>query len=88
MEVQKERLYKMSTSQLNKILVEAQDKHQPPGGTGKPFHIYYGTQVRSEPPTLCFIVMTPNWDILLTCAIWRIKSGKSIHFWALLSDWF
>lgn len=60
MEVQKERLYKMSTSQLNKILVEAQDKHQPPGGTGKPFHIYYGTQVRSEPPTFMLYCNDPK----------------------------
>ncbi|HPL82530.1 MAG TPA: GTP-binding protein, partial [Anaerolineaceae bacterium] len=60
MEVQKERLYKMSTSQLNKILVEAQDKHQAPSGTGKPFHIYYGTQVRSEPPTFMLYCNDPK----------------------------
>ena len=60
LEVQKERLFKLSTSQLNKILVEAQDKHQPPGGTGKPFHIYYGTQVRSEPPTFMLYCNDPK----------------------------
>lgn len=60
MEVQKERLFKMSTSQLNKILVEAQDKHQAPSGTGKPFHIYYGTQVRSEPPTFMLYCNDPK----------------------------
>jgi len=60
MEVQKERLFKLSTSQLNKILVEAQDKHQAPSGTGKPFHIYYGTQVRSDPPTFMLYCNDPN----------------------------
>lgn len=59
-EVQEERLFKMSTSQLNKILVEAQDKHQAPSGTGKPFHIFYGTQVRSEPPTFMLYCNDPK----------------------------
>ena len=60
MEVQKERLFKMTTSQLNKVLVDAQDKHQAPSGTGKPFHIYYGTQVRSEPPTFMLYCNDPK----------------------------
>ncbi len=59
-EIQQERLRKIPTSQLNKILVLAQDKHQAPSGTGKPFRIYYGTQVKTEPPTFMLYCNDPT----------------------------
>lgn len=49
--VYEERLVHLPTSQLNRILQNAQDMHQPPSASGKIFRIYYGTQVRSDPPT-------------------------------------
>jgi GTP-binding protein len=55
LKVQEERLARMSTSQLNAILQAAQDEHKISSKTGKEFKIYYGTQVRSDPPTfLCY----------------------------------
>ena len=59
MRVNEERKLKLSTSQLNKILVNAQDLHQASSGTGKPFRIYYGTQVRSDPPTFLLYCNDP-----------------------------
>jgi len=60
LEVQKERLVRLSTSQLNKILHEAQDKQPAPGHAGRPLKIYYATQVRSEPPTFLLYVNDPK----------------------------
>lgn len=59
-EIQQERLLKISTAQLNKVLVNAQDKHQSPSGTGKPFRIYYGTQVNTAPPTFLLYCNDPS----------------------------
>lgn len=59
-EIQQERLRKISTAQLNKVLVNAQDKHQSPSGTGKPFRIYYGTQVNTAPPTFLLYCNDPS----------------------------
>ena len=58
--VQEERLIRLSTSQLNKILQRAQDIHPAPSHAGKQFKIYYGTQVRSDPPTFMLYVNDPN----------------------------
>ncbi len=57
--VQEERLVRLSTSQLNKIIQTAQDRHAPPSRTGRPLRIYYGTQVRSDPPTFMLYVNDP-----------------------------
>lgn len=59
-EIQIERTRKISTAQLNKIMVTAQDRHQSPSGIGKPFRIYYGTQVKTEPPTFLLYVNDPT----------------------------
>ena len=54
--VQEERLVKLSTSKLNKILRFAQSVHAAPSRTGRHLKIYYGTQVHSNPPTfLCYV---------------------------------
>ncbi len=59
-EIQDERTRKITTAQLNKILVAAQDRHQSPSGIGKPLRIYYGTQVKTEPPTFLLYVNDPT----------------------------
>ncbi|MCD4673760.1 MAG: ribosome biogenesis GTPase Der [Anaerolineaceae bacterium] len=54
--VQEERLVKLSTSKLNKILRNAQSIHAAPSKTGRQLKIYYGTQVHNNPPTfLCYV---------------------------------
>ena len=59
-EIQQERIRKLPTAQLNKILVTAQDKHQSPSGLGKPLRIYYGTQVNTAPPTFLLYCNDPS----------------------------
>jgi GTP-binding protein len=51
-----ERLVQLSTSQINKVLAEAQDYQPAPGKAGRNLKIYYGTQVRSDPPTFLIYV--------------------------------
>jgi len=58
--VQEERLVRLTTSQLNQILQEAQDTHAPTSHAGRPLRIYYGTQVRSDPPTFMLYVNDPK----------------------------
>ena len=58
--VQEERLARMSTSQLNKIVHDAQDKHSPSDSSGRALKIYYGTQVRSDPPTFMLYCNDPK----------------------------
>jgi GTP-binding protein len=57
--VQEERLARISTSSLNEILQKAQDAHSISGKTGKIFKIFYGTQVRSDPPTFLIYCNEP-----------------------------
>ena len=58
--VQEERLVRLSTSQLNQILQKAQDQHPAPSVAGRQLKIYYGTQVRSDPPTFLLYVNDPQ----------------------------
>ena len=60
LQVQEERLVRLSTSQLNKIIQRAQDLHAAPSKTGRALRIYYGTQVRSDPPTFMLYVNNPE----------------------------
>jgi len=55
-----ERNVKLSTSQINKILNEAQDRQPPPTRSGRSLKMYYGTQVRSDPPTILIYVNEPK----------------------------
>jgi GTPase len=54
--VQEERLMRLSTPQINVIIQDAQEQHPPPGHAGRHLRIYYGTQVRSDPPTFLLYV--------------------------------
>jgi GTP-binding protein len=58
--VQEERLVRLTTSQINKIIQRAQDIHPAPSRTGRALRIYYGTQVRSDPPTFMLYVNDPE----------------------------
>jgi GTP-binding protein len=58
--VQEERLVRLSTSQLNQILQKAQDQHPAPSHAGRRLKMYYGTQVRSDPPTFLIHVNDPE----------------------------
>lgn len=60
LQVQKERMIRLSTSQVNKIVQRAQDKHPSPSKAGKHFKIYYGSQVRNDPPTFLLHVNNPK----------------------------
>ena len=50
LKVQEERLARLTTSSLNRILQHVQDMHTP-SRAGRVFKMYYGTQVRPDPPT-------------------------------------
>jgi GTP-binding protein len=58
--VQEERLLRISTSELNQIIQRAQDTHPAPSHAGRQLKIYYGTQVRSDPPTFLLYVNDPQ----------------------------
>lgn len=58
--VQEERLLHLSTSKLNRILRKAQDLHPAPTKAGKQLKIFYGTQVRNDPPTFLLYVNDPK----------------------------
>jgi len=58
--VQEERLVRLTTSKLNDVLTKAQDDHPAPTHGGQQLKIYYGTQVRSDPPTFVMFVNNPK----------------------------
>jgi len=58
--VQEERLARLTTGQLNRVLQNAQEKHAATSRGGHALHIYYGTQVRSDPPTFLLFVNDPK----------------------------
>ncbi len=49
--VQEERMARISTAMLNRVLRDAQDAHPAPSHAGRQLKIYYGSQVRVDPPT-------------------------------------
>jgi GTP-binding protein len=58
--VQEERLVRLTTPQLNRIIQSAQDAHPAPSHAGRSLRMYYGTQVRSDPPTFLIYVNDPK----------------------------
>ncbi len=60
LQVQEERLARLSTSKINDILQKAMDYQPPPSRAGRQLKIYYGTQVRSDPPTFVLFVNDPT----------------------------
>jgi GTP-binding protein len=60
LQVQEERLARLSTSKINDIIQKAMDYQPPPSHAGRQLKIYYGTQVRSDPPTFVLFVNDPT----------------------------
>jgi GTP-binding protein len=60
LKVQEERLVRLSTSQINKVLQKAILNHPAPSKAGRHLKIFYGTQVRSDPPTFLIFVNDPK----------------------------
>jgi GTP-binding protein len=58
--VQEERLTRMPTSKINRVLQHAQDRHAAPSHGGAEFKIYYGTQVKNDPPVFLLHVNDPK----------------------------
>ena len=54
--VQEERLIRIPTGELNRIIREAMEKQSPPSKAGKRLNIYYAAQPRTNPPTFVFHV--------------------------------
>jgi GTP-binding protein len=60
LQVQEERLARLTTAKLNAVLQKAQDQHPAPSHAGRQLKIYYATQVRSDPPTFLLFVNDPS----------------------------
>jgi GTP-binding protein len=58
--VQEERVLHLPTSQLNQVLQKAQSAQPGTTKAGRQLKIYYGTQVRSDPPTFLVYVNDPR----------------------------
>ncbi len=58
--VQEERLARLTTSTINTIIHKAQDAHPHPTHAGRALKMFYGTQVRSDPPTFMIYVNEPK----------------------------
>lgn len=60
LQVQEERLVRLTTSKINRVIHNAQDAHPAPSFKGRQLKMYYGTQVRSDPPTFLIYVNDPK----------------------------
>jgi GTP-binding protein len=58
--VQEERLRRVPTSELNRLLRRALEAHAPPAHSGRPLKVLYVSQVRTDPPTFLFHVNDPE----------------------------
>ncbi len=58
--VYRERLRRVPTSALNRLLREAVASHSPPSKGGKRLRFYYTTQAEVDPPTFVFFVNDPK----------------------------
>lgn len=61
LQVQEERLARITTGQFNRVLQAAQDAHSATSKSGQSLRVYYGTQVRSDPPTFLIYVNDPKY---------------------------
>jgi GTP-binding protein len=57
---QEERLRRIPTGQLNRLVHEAVAKHPPKGGQRHRLKFLYVTQARTDPPTFVFFVNDPD----------------------------
>lgn len=59
-DVHTQRLQRVPTSELNRIMRDAIAHHRPPTKAGRPLKFYYATQVDVDPPTFVFFVNDPD----------------------------
>ncbi|MBN1230272.1 MAG: ribosome biogenesis GTPase Der [Anaerolineales bacterium] len=59
-QVRQERYMRLSTAQVNRIIRDAMTRHAPPSKAGRLLKIFYGTQVRVDPPTFILYVNEPE----------------------------
>lgn len=60
LQVEEERLVRISTGKLNRLLRDAMDRHPPPSKAGKHLKIFFGSQVTNAPPTFVLHVNDPE----------------------------
>ncbi len=60
LQVQEERVMRIQTSKLNQIIRKALDRHPAPSKAGRHLKIFYGSQVRSDPPIFVLHVNDPS----------------------------
>jgi GTP-binding protein len=60
LKVQEERLAHVTTGALNRILQKAQGLFAPTSRTGTAIKLFYGTQVRTDPPTFMIYCNNPK----------------------------
>jgi GTP-binding protein len=58
--VQEERLRRVPTSEINRVLRRALEQHAPPARGGRPLTVLYVSQVRTDPPTFLIHVNDPK----------------------------
>ncbi len=80
LKVQEERLARITTSKLNDIIHEAQDKHHATSKTGRSLHMYYANQVRSDPPTFLIHVNDPKLAHFSYTRFLENQIRKEFHF--------
>lgn len=60
LDIAETRFLRISTSRLNEVAQEAVRRHHPPIMHGRMLKLYYGTQIRVNPPTFVFFVNDPQ----------------------------
>ena len=58
--IQMERMTRVTTGQLNRVLIDALAAHPPPSSGRRRLQIYYGTQAEVNPPTFVFFCNDPT----------------------------
>ncbi len=59
-QVYQERMQRIPTGELNRLVEEAMARHSPPHKAGKQLRLYYATQAGVNPPTFVFFVNDPE----------------------------
>ncbi len=60
LQVQEERLRRIATSDLNRMMQAALEQHPPPAKSGTEVKLYFMAQVRTDPPTFAIQVNDPK----------------------------
>jgi hypothetical protein len=77
--VQEERLVRIPTSELNRIVRDAVAEHPPASQGNHLLKLNYATQVRTHPPSFLFHVNDPTWSTSHTSAISELAAALQLH---------